>query len=121
MSWKELMVTALIAALLIFWFSFWGPTEVSAPAPRGQGYEQRGESGLVVSGSGAEIVTVATQNAQGRMQNDVSAERPAPEENNSDLSTQHSELTGYWYGVGAVILGQVVILILGRNDDGKTE
>ena len=75
----------------------------------------------MVSGSGAEIVAVKMQQTDGTKRNDVSAERPAPEENNSDLSTQHSELTGYWYGVGAVILGQVVILILGRNDDGKTE
>ena len=113
---SNLIFTALLGALLIVCFSLWGPMEASAPAPRGQGYEQRGETGLVVSGSGGEIVTVEMQQTDGTKRNDVSAERPAPEENNSDLSPQHSELTGYWYGVGAVILGQVVILILGRRN-----
>lgn len=117
MSWKDLILTVLLAVLLICWFSFWGPMEVSAPTLDGPGLEKPGESSLVVSGSGSEIVTVATQNAEGTTQNDVSPERPALEENNSDLSPQHSELTGYWYGVGAVILGQLVMMLFRRDND----
>ena len=114
---SDLILTVLLAVLLIVCFSLWGPMEVSAPTLDGPGLEKPGESSLVVYGSGAEIVTVEMQQTDDTKRNDVSAERPAPEENNSDLSPQHSELTGYWYGVGAVILGQVVILILGRKKD----
>lgn len=121
MSWKELLITALIGALLIFWFSFWGPTEVSAPAPRGQGYEQRGESGLVVAGAGAEIVTVGAtigrppdpgETEETRAIDDRPYETACPE-------AAPDPLRGYWYGVGAVILGQVVILMFGRRNDDE--
>ena len=114
---SNLIFTALLGALLIGCFSLCGPMEVSAPTRDGPGLERPGESSLVVSGSGSEIVTVKMQQTDGTTQNDVSPERPAPEENNSDLSPQHSELTGYWYGVWAVLLGQVVILMFGRKDD----
>lgn len=116
MNWKEIISTVLIGIVLSVWISCCAPMEVSAPTLDGPGLEKPGESSLVVYGSGAEIVTVATQNAEGTKRNDVSAERPAPEENNSDLSPKHSELTGYWYGVGAVLLGQVVILMFGRKN-----
>lgn len=117
MSWKDLILTVLLAVLLTVCFSLWGPMEVSAPTLDGPGLERPGESSLVVSGSGSEIVTVEMQQTDGTKRNDVSAERPAPEENNSDLSPQHSELTGYWYGVGAVILGQVVMMLFRRDND----
>lgn len=121
MNWKEIISTVLIGIVLSVWISCCAPMEVSAPTLDGPGQEKPGESGLVVSGSGAEIVAVKMQQTDGTKRNDVSAERPAPEENNSDLSTQHSELTGYWYGVGAVLIGQVVMMLFRRDDDGKTE
>ena len=116
---SDFILTVLLAVLLIVCFSLWGPMEVSAPTLDGPGLERPGESSLVVSGSGSEIVTVEMQQAKGTMQNDVSVERPAPEENNSDLSPQHSELTGYWYGVGAVLMGQVVMMLFRRDEDGQ--
>lgn len=119
MSWKEIISTVLIGIVLSVWISCCAPMEVSAPTLDGPGLEKPGESSLVVYGSGSEIVTVEMQQAKGTMQNDVSVERPAPEENNSDLSPQHSELTGYWYGVGAVLLGQVVMMLFRRDEDGQ--
>ena len=117
MSWKEIISTVLIGIVLSVWISCCAPMKVSAPTLDGPGLERPGESSLVVYGSGAEIVTVEMQQTDGTKRNDVSAERPAPEENNSDLSPKHSELTGYWYGVGAVLMGQVVMMLFRRDND----
>ena len=116
---SDLILTALLGALLIGCFSLWGPVEVSAPTLDGPGLEKPGESSLVVSGSGAEVVNVIARSPEGDVAipegfRNVGGDCHGPAA--LAMTEEPDALTGYWYGVGAVLLGQVVILMFGRRN-----
>lgn len=129
MSWKELAISVAIGVVLSVWISCCAPMEVSAPALDGPGLEKPGESGLVVSGSGAEIVAVKMQNAQGRMQNDsdpepteaavvrlgavqVEPEATKPTEAEPERITKDDLIAAVGAGAGLFGLGQLCLALI---------
>lgn len=111
----EVVLTALVLALLVGYFSCFAPRPTSTPSG-GVGYRQKGDSGAVVPGGGSDPVqlTVLTTPETDPVET-VDASTPeqesAPVEIVVSQPPESEALTGFWYGAGAVLMGQLVMLL----------
>lgn len=103
--------TALLMAVLIGWFSAYGPREAVDGRGLGPGDDRAGESPLVVSGEGTQRVTAAreTKENTGTGQEDApeSARETTPETAMED-DTMGPFLIGYIAGAVTVLTGVLV-------------
>ena len=109
----EVILTALIFALLVGYFSFFAPRPTSTPSG-GVGYRQKGDSGTAVPGGGSEPMqlTVLTAPETDPVETvDTPEQGSAPVEIVVSQPQESEALTGFWYGAGAVLLGQLVMLL----------
>lgn len=114
---RDAVLVLLILAGAVGWFSAYGPREAVDGSGLGPGDDRMGESPLVVSGSGAGIVTVTqsgereAEDQRGREREEQAGEpddrqEPGKEKPMSNLN----ELIWYAVGVATVLIGEATVL-----------
>lgn len=128
-TWRDATLALLILALAVGWFSTHGPVELPEERGLGPGTELAGESPLVVSGSGAEIVTITQADAVTEPVA-ASAEQESPERETTPENEEEPIMQDFsglvWMATGAVVFlagllsGPLVAGLWGRIRDHKT-
>ena len=110
---RDALLTLLILAVGVSWFSFHGPVVGPEERGLGPGENKAGESPLAVSGPGAEIVTVTqsgereTEDQWGREREEQAGEPDDRQEPGEECNMDNlNELISYAVGVMTVLIGE---------------
>lgn len=108
---RDILLTLLILAAGVGWFSVYGPKELQEPSPP-SGYVMPGEGAeLVIPGEGTQSVTVARETKENTGTGQEDAPEPAREttpEMAMEDDTMAPFLIGYIAGAVAVLTGVLV-------------
>ena len=107
---RDALLLLLILAVAVGWFSAYGPREAVDGSGLGPGDDRMGESPLVVSGPGTEIVTVTQagkpQETTGQPRPDAGGPETGAEAPREEHMDNMSDLIWYAVGVMTVLIGE---------------